>query len=122
MSRASESSSRDSANRSPPPLYRDSGTLAEWILGRFQDDARPLGRRLCEQAIRLLELVVLALKGREREERIADAEERVICLRADLRIAAALGQLDDEQLLYALGLLDAIGRQLGGWARSLGGC
>lgn len=41
-------------------------------------------------------------------------------LRIQLRLAAARGYMSEEQLLYAIELMDTIGRQLGGWIRALG--
>lgn len=108
-----------SRERSPAPLYTDAFALCEWLLGRLGDDPRVLPRILCETALALLEAVLLALKGRDRDERLLAADERVLALRTHLRLAAAAGYLTESQTLFALERADAVGRQIGGWLRAL---
>ena len=105
---------------SAAPLYVDAFDLCEWLLGRFGDDGRVLPRVLCEHALALLGAITLALKDRRREEQIEAADAYLIRLRTELRLAATLGYLSDAQLLHALERAEVIGRQLGGWLRSLG--
>ncbi len=62
--------------------------------------------------------MTLALKGQMRDERLLEADERLVALRVQLRLAGALGRLSERQLLYALAGADAIGRQIGGWRRA----
>lgn len=102
------------------PLYVDSFALCEWLLGHFGDDKRVLPRALCQCALRLFEAITLALKGRRREEHVEIADEQLIRLRAQLRLAQAMSYLTQAQMLYALERADAIGRQLGGWLRKFG--
>jgi len=101
------------------PLFTDTLTLTEWLLGHFDREDSRLARRLCDNALGLLETLALALKDRLREERVDEADERLIALRLQLRLMGITGRLDDRQLLYGLQLTDQIGRQLGGWRRSL---
>ncbi len=108
-----------SRGREPAPLYVDAFALCEWILGRFGDDRRVLPRAICEASLELLEAITLALKGRRREEFVDLADERLISLRTQLRLAAAAGYLQQSQVVHALERADAIGRQLGGWMRAL---
>ena len=63
--------------------------------------------------------MVLALKDRDRDTQIDLADEQLIRLRVLLRLAVDTGRLSDRQYGFALDKVDAIGRQLGGWARSL---
>lgn len=105
---------------SPAPLYADTFALCEWLVGRLGDDGRVLARTVCQTALRLLEAVALALKGRAREAHLDLADERLIALRVHLRLAGAAGYLSEEQMVHALAGADLIGRQLGGWRRSLG--
>ena len=42
-----------------------------------------------------------------------------MALRVQLRLAGALGRLSERQLLFALESADGIGRQIGGWRRTL---
>ncbi len=102
------------------PLYTDAFELARWLAKHFADDPRPLARRICHTSLDLLEAVTLALGRQQREERVEQADESLAKLRTQLRLAAELGALSDRQLLHALGLADTIGRQLGGWLRSMG--
>lgn len=104
----------------PAPLYVDAFALCEWLLGRFGDDPRVLPQALCRSALALLDAVTLALKGRRRDEHVEAADEHLIILRTQLRLAEAAGYLDERQLTHALDRADGIGRQLGGWLRSLG--
>jgi hypothetical protein len=102
------------------PLYTDAFALCEWLLGRFGDDQRALPHQLCVSGLALMEAVTLALKGRRRDENLESADEQLIALRTQLRLAGAAGYLSESQLLFALERADLIGRQLGGWLRSLG--
>jgi hypothetical protein len=89
------------------------------VLGHFGDAGDVLGRDLAETALALLKAVVLALKAPQPEDYIDTADERLIVLRTCLRLAYARGQLDENQLLHAMERADDIGRQIGGWLRSL---
>ncbi len=106
------------ASYTAAPLYVDAFALCEWLLARFGDESRVLPQALCACALSLFEAITLALKGRRREEQVEIADEQLIRLRAQLRLACTLGHLSEAQMLYALERADAIGRQLGGWLRS----
>lgn len=67
---------------SPPPLYRDATALCQWLLGHFRQSQDMLARALCDNALRLHEDVVLALRERDLDVRIESADERLIVLRA----------------------------------------
>lgn len=101
------------------PLYTDTLALTEWLLGHFDQETSTLARRLCTNALSLLEALALALKDRLREERVEEADERLITLRLQLRLMGLTERLNDKQLRHALELADQIGRQLGGWRRSM---
>lgn len=102
------------------PIFADTRRLCEWLLGHFDDHGGVLAPRICGTALDLLEAVTLALKNRSREEQIDRADEVLIHLRVVLRLAETTELLNEEQTLYALEQADQIGRQLGGWRRSLG--
>jgi len=102
------------------PLYVDCMALCEWLLNKFDQAPGVLGASLCRCALELVQAVVLALKDRDREAQIELADEQLIRLRALLRLAVDTGRLSDQQYGFALGRVDAIGRQLGGWSLSLG--
>lgn len=109
-----------SESRAPAPLYVDAFGLCEWLLGHFGDDARILPRAISQCGLALLEAITLALKGHQRDEQLERADECLIRLRTQLRLAGAMGYLSEAQMLHALERADAIGRQLGGWLRKLG--
>lgn len=105
----------------PAPVLVDTLQFAAWLEGRFGADPRELARSLCRRVLTLLDAVVLALKDRDRDGRLAEADETLICLRLQLRLAATCGLLSDAQATHALGFADRIGRQLGGWIRQRSG-
>ena len=101
------------------PLFSDSFALCDWLLGRLGRDGSVLAQTLCRSALDLLRHIVLALKGFERDVHLDMADRELTLLRVQLRLAASTDCLTESQLLHALGLADRIGRQLGGWMRSL---
>lgn len=101
------------------PIFSDTFALCEWLLKHLEQRPGSLARHLCDNALSLLEAVTLAIKNRDREERLDIADERLIVLRIQLRLAASSGLLSERRSLHALDLADRIGRQLGGWQRSL---
>jgi hypothetical protein len=113
--------SKPAARRDPAPLFVDAFSLAEWLLGRVGVDDRALPRSIAAHALAILSAIVLALRGRRRDEQLDDADEHLLVLRTELRLAVALGVLTEEQLVHAMQLVDRVGRQLGGWQRQLYG-
>ena len=103
----------------PAPLFVHGFDLAAWMLGHFGERTDALSRELCAKSLTLLDLVTLALQDRERDLRLTDADELLVALRLRLRLAEQLGTLDERQLMYALGLVDSVGRQIGGWQKRL---
>ncbi len=99
-----------SGRHTAAPLYVDSFALCEWLLGHFGEDSRCLPQALCQSALALFAAITLALKGRRREEQIENADEQLIRLRAQLRLARALDLLSEGQMLHALERADVIGR------------
>ena len=102
------------------PLFVDALALCQWLMERFPSAAHPLERRLIALALDLFETLTLALKGRERELRLGEADETLIRLRALLRLAADSGRLPPARYEQVLERVDRIGRQLGAWQRSRG--
>ena len=101
------------------PLYVDAYDLANWLLGHLNECTDTLSRDICRYSLDLLDAVVLALKGWERWERLEQAERHLLRLRQRIRLAETQGMFDDRQALHALEICDRIGRQIGGWQRSL---
>ncbi len=105
--------------RGAAPLYSASFDLCAWLLHHFDADPGVLTRRLLDAALALHGHLVLALRLPEPLPEIDLADEQLALLRALLRLAQASGKLDEDQLLFALGQADDIGRQMGGWLRAL---
>jgi len=101
------------------PIFTDTYTLCEWLLKHLNGQTDSLARHLCDNALSLLEQITLAIRNHDREERLDLADERLIMLRMQLRLAVDVDLLSERRGLHALGLADSIGRQLGGWQRSL---
>lgn len=106
--------------RPPAPVFADAMTLAEWLLGHFDRSDSALGRLLAQDAVRLAAEVAVALRRSERADLIEAADERLAAIRVGLRLCPAATLLDDRQVAHGLERADAVGRQLGGWLRSLG--
>lgn len=104
----------------PSPLFADTYDLTAWLLGHFDGASGVLAHAVCTEALGLLRAVTLALKGRERMDQLDEADERLIALRVQIRLAGTLEALSERQMLHALERADGIGRQIGGWLRSLG--
>ncbi len=105
----------------PAPIFADTFSFCEWLLNHLDRDSSALARHLCDNALHLLNTITLALRNRLREERLDEADEHLLALRVQLRLAGAIGLFSESQTLYALDTLDRIGRQLGGWQRTLNG-
>lgn len=108
-----------SARKPPAPVFVDTFALCEWILGRLGDDGRVLARSICRTALHLLDQVALALRQADPEALVEDADDRLVSLRVQIRLAASTNVLAEEQGLFALEAADNVGRQLGGWRRAL---
>lgn len=84
---------------SEAPLFVRTFDLVAWLLGH-QDDTDVTR----VHALLLLDAVVLALKGYDRERNLDDADGAAALLRVRVRLAHQLGTLDDKQLLFAAAL------------------
>lgn len=101
------------------PLYLDAMALNAWLLQHLERSAGPLETRLVEVSLDLLLDLAFALKDRDRETHIEDADDALPRLRTLLMLAVEVGRLSPEQYGHVLGMADGIGRQLGGWKRAL---
>jgi len=101
------------------PVYRDAYALCEWLLGHWATDQRVLQQTTCEASLHLLDRLALVVRGVDRERNLESADTLLVSLRNRVRLAADLGDLTVDQALHALEGMDAIGRQIGGWLRSL---
>ncbi len=101
------------------PLFTDAFSLCQWLLEHFTDEKHRLALRIQDNALALLDDLVLALKNRDRHERLDAVDNRLITLRIQLRLAETLNLMSESQLLHCLEYTDSLGRQLGGWLRRL---
>lgn len=100
-------------------LYVDTFDLVRWLVSHLQDGV--VAEAAHRDALALLDHVVLALRGVDRQLQVDEAESRLTLLRVRLRLAHAVDLLDERRLLYLTERVDSIGRQLGGWRRHLDG-
>jgi hypothetical protein len=107
------------SDRRPAPLFTAAWDLCAWVLTRLGGDRSVLPASLCSETLALLDAVVLALKDVDRLENLSQADLCLIRLRMRVRLAAETGLLTERQGLFLLGQCDDIGRQLGGWMKSL---
>jgi hypothetical protein len=94
-----------------------------WLLQHTQRFARHLRHsytnRLETAALEFEEALLMAnsARGLERAHWLARADGRLVCLRALLRYAYDLEMLAGNQVAYAAGLVDELGRLLGAWQK-----
>lgn len=101
-------------------LYVASFDFAAWVLSHL-DGSGALAGAIHNDALTLLDHVVLALKGVDRRHHIDEADATNALLRVRLRLAHQLELFDERRMLFLIEQLDDIGRQLGGWLRRLDG-
>ena len=102
------------------PIFTTAWDLCVWVVRKARAEPHdPLARALCTEALRLLDAVTLAVKNIDRETALLEADVILVRLRLRLRLAAETGLFDERQAQYALGLSDDIGRQIGGWKKTL---
>lgn len=105
------------------PLYVETHDLAVWTLRHAQSWTQDEGRlasRVQEHAVVLVCAVALALTfPATRRKHLRRADETIVRLRMELRLAGALGLLSARQLRFAGGRLRVIGKMLGGWRKRL---
>ncbi|MBF0138169.1 MAG: four helix bundle protein [Magnetococcales bacterium] len=106
----------------PAPLHGETMRLAAMILRLTEDPVisrSPLSRRLQEGALRLLDHVVLALAGIDRQRRLAAADAELQTLRAHLLLALEMRMLEEDRFMTVAESVHHVGRQLGGWIKKI---
>ncbi|MGE3541780.1 MAG: hypothetical protein AB7N91_30695 [Candidatus Tectimicrobiota bacterium] len=102
------------------PIFTVCWDLCTWLLHKARPQPHDLlAQSLAQEGLRLLDSITLALKNIDREQALEEADVLVLRLRLRLRLAVETGLLDERQGQYALQQADSIGRQLGGWHKSL---
>lgn len=106
---------------SSAPLYEQTLALAAVlceVLDAAEDHAGLRGE-VREGLLALVDRVALAVAGIERARNLAAADAALCVLRARLDLAHRCGLWDEALHLAAAERTEVIGRQLGGWLRSL---
>lgn len=102
-----------------PPLYQQTLALCAVLCDELGgDEGQPFVRdRVLGLGCRLQ--CALAVAGIDRVVRLRDADATLCTLRAELDLARLIGLIPDEVHLALAEHTEGIGRQLGGWLRSL---
>ena len=104
-----------------PPIYTRYYDLLGWILDRtskFPKNMRfSLVQKIEQSGLRLLELLTEALYRRDRHLLYLPVNLEIEKLRVFLRLSHDRGVLSGDQLRYAIGEIDEIGRMWHGWTR-----
>ena len=110
---------------SPPtaPVALDKAyALTLWLIARTAALPRvhrfTLGDRIYSQSLDLVTALTQATFSRDKARSLETAGDRVNSLRVLLRLAKDIRLLSFDSYTYATGLLDEIGRMIGGWRKS----
>ena len=110
---------------SPPtaPVALDKAyTLALWLIAKTGAMPRAhrftLGDRIYSQSLDLVTALAQASFSRDKSRALETASDRVNSLRILLRLAKDIQFLSFDPYTYATGLLDEIGRMIGGWRKA----
>ena len=101
------------------PIFVDAYRVALALERGLGQEAGPLAAALRSAALTLLQHITLALKGFDTAERLFEADEALIRVRLLLRLRIDVEQAERGLLLEASEHLVRVGKQLGGWRRSL---
>jgi len=89
------------------------------IVGRFPRSHRfVLGERIEKNLYDLLDTLLRAKYQRSRQALLAGANINLEILRFQCRLAKDLELMNAKRYAYAAGLLDDIGREVGGWLKN----
>lgn len=96
--------------------------LALWLIAKTATMPRAhrftLGDRVYSQSLDLIAALTQATFSRDKARALEAASDRVNSLRIFLRLAKDLQLLSFDSYTYATGLLDEIGRMVGGWRKA----
>ena len=96
--------------------------LALWLIAKTGAMPRAhrftLGDRIYSQSLDLVTALTQATFSRDKSRALEAASDHVNSLRILLRLAKDIGLLSFEPYTYSTGLLDEIGRMIGGWKKS----
>ena len=110
---------------SPPttPVALDKAyALTLWLIAKTGAMPRAhrftLGDRIYSQSLDLVTALTQATFSRDKSRALETAGDHVNSLRILLRLAKDIRLLSFDSYTYATGLLDEIGRMIGGWRKS----
>jgi hypothetical protein len=111
-----------SSGTEPAPIVQKTYEATLWLIpkvGRFPRSHRfTIGDRIANRSIELLEtLAAAAYSQRQRGALLDKASQQLNGLRYLLRLAKDVGVLSVDSYGHASGLLEEIGRMLGGWQK-----
>jgi len=103
------------------PLFTRTYDLFVWLMGRLEhQDAHPfLSQATLETIRKLLESTTLALKGFAPLAHALEADAALALLRLYVALLGDHDILNEDQHAHAVREMDQIGRQLGGWLKSM---
>ena len=103
------------------PLFTRGYTFFSWLLDHMaKGRTHPFLRgEILRTGSTLIGGLTVALQGFDTHERVYEADEALALLRLHLRLAEEKRVLNLDQYVYAMESMDEIGRQLGGWRKSM---
>lgn len=106
----------------PPVALEKAYALTQWLIPRIASMPRAhrftLGDRIYTSALDLVTALTQASFTREKSSPLDVAASHVNALRILLRLSKDLRLLSFDSYAYAAGLLDEVGRMIGGWRKS----
>lgn len=104
------------------PIFVKSYDLMLWLLQRTASFPRTyrfsLGARIGDCATQIVGSLTRARHVRDRGARLQEADLALAELRVLVRAARDVKALSNRQYVYAAGLMDEVGRMLGGWQKA----
>jgi hypothetical protein len=111
------------ARNTLPKAVQDCHNLLIWLiplLDNFPRNRRfTLGERLESGLLEILELLVAAAYAKDKRDILTRANLRLAVVRHLWRMAHELKTIPTKRYAHGAGLLEDLGRQIGGWLKSL---
>jgi len=111
-----------SQNDSTPQAVQRCHEILAWLIPQLDQFPRArrftLGERLEGGLLSILEDLVEAAYSRDKRQALTRANRRLAVSRHLWRLALELKVVDLRRYRHGIGLMDDLGRQIGGWLRS----